>query len=553
MHDHQDPYDSEVTAILTFRTLIPILLVAALVVGCANVSPSPSRASDRASADASPSAPPASADATPTPSEPAVTRFPLAVVTGITNLKAAITVRELRAIARRGELVMPCGVEIRRPVLRAGDCLPADEVAPFLDQSQDRVALLPPGLVEPATKVLRIAGDGPFGLFGPDLFGDPEARAMRYPIVGVAASEANLDPAWTSYDESQIWTMTNLGSLCADRNAAFEAVTHGRGWHWAFNGGTARYAAPAVVDPPDPPPYVFSPVTPIDTGNDGATPRIVRQSDVAIADHECPIVPDAGWEPNIQDTALVFSVPEELITHWQDTLGLDVLYLAANHMSDRGVAGIESTLRLIDKHGIPRTGLGMNLREALRPAYIEVAGLKVAFVAFNDVNGVAAADAVTPGVAWITRSNINRAVRRARNGGADLVICNPQWWGGAEYHDDLWPTQATQLQWFDAGGCDHVIGSGTHVAGPLLLRGRGEDASVVLVSPGNYMFGQNWWQEAQEGVILDLTFRGTTLVQVRMHPTVQILAARPALLDPEGDGRYVMQRIWKYATLDDFE
>jgi hypothetical protein len=67
------------------------------------------------------------------------------------------------------------------------------------------------------------------------------------------------------------------------------------------------------------------------------------------------------------------------------------------------------------------------------------------------------------------------------------------------------------------------------------------------------MFGQNWWQEAQEGVILDLTFRGTTLVQVRMHPTVQILAARPALLDPEGDGRYVMQRIWKYATLDDFD
>jgi hypothetical protein len=35
-----------------------------------------------------------------------------------------------------------------------------------------------------------------------------------------------------------------------------------------------------------------------------------------------------------------------------------------------------------------------------------------------------------------------------------------------------------------------------------------------------------------------------------MRPTVQILQARPALLDPERDGHYVLDRIWKYATLD---
>jgi hypothetical protein len=72
----------------------------------------------------------------------------------------------------------------------------------------------------------------------------------------------------------------------------------------------------------------------------------------------------------------------------------------------------------------------------------------------------------------------------------------------------------------------------------------------VLVSPGNFVFGQGWWQETQEGLILDLTFRGTTLVNVRLHPTVQIAAARPALLDPEGDGNYVLQRLWKYSTID---
>ena len=53
-----------------------------------------------------------------------------------------------------------------------------------------------------------------------------------------------------------------------------------------------------------------------------------------------------------------------------------------------------------------------------------------------------------------------------------------------------------------------------------------------------------------EGVIIDMTFRGAELVNVRFHPTVQILQARPALLDPEGDGNYVLQRMWAYSSID---
>jgi hypothetical protein len=141
-------------------------------------------------------------------------------------------------------------------------------------------------------------------------------------------------------------------------------------------------------------------------------------------------------------------------------------------------------------------------------------------------------------------------VQTARDGGADLVICSPQWWGGAEYHDDLWPVQQQQLEWFDEAGCDHVIGSGTHVAGPVLVRDGASGSSVVLACPGNYMFGQRWWQEADEGFILDLSFYGTRLVNVRLRPYVMHLHARPSLLDPQGDGRYVMERVFKYSDFD---
>ena len=68
-------------------------------------------------------------------------------------------------------------------------CVAADQIVADLQADQTLVALLPPGLVEPATKVLSIAGDGPFGLFGPDLFGDPESRALPYPVMGSAPAD----------------------------------------------------------------------------------------------------------------------------------------------------------------------------------------------------------------------------------------------------------------------------------------------------------------------------------------------------------------------------
>jgi hypothetical protein len=102
----------------------------------------------------------------------------------------------------------------------------------------------------------------------------------------------------------------------------------------------------------------------------------------------------------------------------------------------------------------------------------------------------------------------------------------------------------------DQAGCDQIIGGGLHVTGDLFLRSHPNGVSLVDAGPGNYMYGQPWWQQTQEGVILDMTFRGTTLVNVRFHPYVMILSARAALTDPQGDGRYVLERIWKRAEVD---
>jgi poly-gamma-glutamate capsule biosynthesis protein CapA/YwtB (metallophosphatase superfamily) len=528
-------------------------LVLALVIGlaaCSDVSPTPGPTSNATAASTlAPALTPApSTAASPSPS-PGPTTFPLAVVTGITNLKATTTVAELVALAKAGRLVVPCGVSIgvvgTIGDLPTANCLAADSIPAALAKAPTTIALLPPGLVGPTTKVLPIGGDGPYGLGGADLFGSAEARKQPYRIVGESAT---LDPAWTAYDASKVWTLVSLGDTCPDRGVAYAAITQHLGWPWVLDGGTAKYQR-IYTNPtaPDTPGYGQLVVAAQPSGHAGAVARLSAGADVTIDDFECPIVDN--WRPNL-GTVRVFTVDPKLIPLLRKTLGIDVAYLASNHLTDAGVTGIRSTLHYLNASGIAPSGLGMNLAEALRPAYIQAGGVKLAFVSFNAVPGTVRAGPSTPGVAWLTKENVIAAVKEAKAGGAQLVFCDPQWWGGAEYHSDLKPGQREELTWFDEAGCDHVVGAGTHLAGPLLI---GNSTSgrprLVMASQGNYLFGQAWAQTVQEGVILELAFRGTDLVNVRLHPYIMLRQAQASLIDPQTDGRYVLGRIWKYAEI----
>ena len=530
--------------------VIAVALVVALVAACDNPAPTPSEGSATPTAAASPLASgPASPG--PSPTIAAATTFPLAAVTGLTNLKSVVSVDELAALAKGSGLVASCGVTIEPSAITpTAACVAADQIAAAIRANRKLVALLPPGLVEPATKVLPIAGGGPYGLFGPDLFGDPAARAQQYPITGRATGEVALDPAWAAYDPTQVWTMTALGSLCADREAAHQAVTLGKGWDWVFDGGTARYKGKPIPNP-NPPAGIsrYPIVRPVDTGNDGTTAKLISGADVTLGNLKCPVLPTKDWAPDWTGTPSL-SVPEAVLSRWTKFLGIDAVYLPADHQSDRGVRGIRSTINLLDKHGFPHTGLGMDIDQALEPAYVEVAGLKVAFVAWDNVPGPTHADATTPGVAWLNKANVNGAVSRAKAAGADLVVCDPQWWGPDEYRPDLSSSQTRAVRWMDNAGCDQVLAGGLHVSGAVYLRSGARGVSLVDTGPGNFEYGQSWSQDTQEGVVIELTFRGTSLVNVRLHPYVMILAARAALLDPEGDGHYVLQRIWKESELD---
>jgi poly-gamma-glutamate capsule biosynthesis protein CapA/YwtB (metallophosphatase superfamily) len=476
------------------------------------------------------------------------TPFPLAVVTGLTNLKAWTDLDELAKLASDGRLEIPCGIEVLEPgPMTSSPCLPANGVAAAIAADQELVALLPPGLVEPATKVLPIGGDGPFGLGGANLFGSRESRDQDYPVVGRATGSPSIEPEWIAYDPATVWTVASLGGSCLDRNVAYAALELGYGWDWVMDGGTARYRR--IHLNPNPPPGVSRElvVDAVPSGNRGAVPRLVSGADVTVDDFDCTL--NENWRPNY-GRSLVFSTNADVLPLLRDKLGIDVMKLAGNHASDYGEGGTRTTLRLLRGNGMLGVGVGRDLDEALEPGYMEIAGLRVAFLAWNDVPGSVRAGEDTAGVAWLRRANVLEGVRRAREGGADVVLCVPEWWGGAEYHLDLAPKQLRQLGWFDEAGCDHVLGHGTHLAGPMLLRHMDGRVNLVMGSHGNFLFGQDWWQQVQEGVILEAAFHGTTLVNVRLHPYIMLEAAQASLINPERDGRHVLERVWNHSEVD---
>jgi poly-gamma-glutamate capsule biosynthesis protein CapA/YwtB (metallophosphatase superfamily) len=503
--------------------------VAVLLGACSSDQPvpSPSDAGPTASPTPTPSPTPS-----PTPTPIPEVEVPLAVVTGYTAARADITLAEVEAAA--DSLLVPCEVtayldrtlEPDRP-----DCPTVRRILRQLSANPEMLALLPPSDVAPTVKVLPVDGA--------DLFGGPEAREADYPITGRAIG---AEP----YDPDEIRTLMSLGDSCPDRGVAYAALTLGRGWDWVFGGGTAEYTA--VYPNPVPPGFVgngFNIVDAVRTGNEGAVAELVSGADVTVDDFECPVVDDFTVNEGV-----VFSIDPAVLPRLRDTYGVDVATLAANHLFDRGTPGFLETLQQFESAGIPTTGAGADLDAALEPAFVDVNGLTFAFVAFNEVPGSLEAGQGQPGVLWLRDPNVTEAVSRARDGGADLVFCVPQWWGGAEYHAQFLGDMRRQQQHFFDAGCDHVIGHGTHWSGPIEITA--DDAGehhVTMVSHGNFLFGQEWSQQTQEGVTLELAFRGTELAQARMHPYIMLEQAQTNLTDPATDGLWVLNRIYEASGL----
>lgn len=189
--------------------------------------------------------------------------------------------------------------------------------------------------------------------------------------------------------------------------------------------------------------------------------------------------------------------------------GIDVCVLANNHVLDWGRAGLLETLETLAACGIRTAGAGRDLREARRPAIVDVAGggRLVIFAFGSGTSGVARSWAATeeqPGVDLLadlspaTAAGIGGRVAEIKRPG-DLVIASIHW--GSNWGYDVSPGFVRFAHRLIDSGVDLIHGHSSHHARPIeVYRGR-----LILYGCGDFIDdyeGITGYEEFRDDLVL---------------------------------------------------
>ena len=357
-------------------------------------------------------------------------------------------------------------------------------------------------------------------------------------VASLAAWKLNADlavvaGAGPAYDPAKAWTVFAAGDLALDRGAALAIKQHpARGSDYLYDGGnvTITGRCPKCSSFGWDLPYTKR------LGGNGAS-GVVRQAisgaDLALANMEEVAVTNWSYHPH----GTVFTGNPAYLTGIKDA-GFDWVSMGNNHVGDFGPAGVLQAIGYLDQHGLLHGGADKNVTAAHKPSLITVGGVMVALLSYDTVAPVYNATATKAGSARMTPAWLKLDIAAARKAGADVVIVWPHW--GVEYTTGPSTFQVTMAHAAIDAGADLVIGNHPHWAQAMeVYNGR-----PIWYALGNFTFDQTWSEPTMEGITLELTFSGKTLVQARMRPHLVLDMAQPNFMDPLGAGKVVMNQVF---------
>lgn len=206
---------------------------------------------------------------------------------------------------------------------------------------------------------------------------------------------------------------------------------------------------------------------------------IVNQYDIAVANLEVTLAgkPFKGYPQ--------FSAPDELAETIINA-GFNVILTANNHSCDRGSKGVIRTLDQLDALGVKHTGTFRNQAERDKnyPLMLEEKGMKIAMLNYTyGTNGLEVAKPLI--VNYIDSTVIKADVKRAKELGADYIICNMHW--GTEYKFLPNRYQKTYEELCYRIGVDMVIGGHPHVVQPIQRKTVNGEEKLTVWSLGNFV------------------------------------------------------------------
>jgi poly-gamma-glutamate synthesis protein (capsule biosynthesis protein) len=506
------------------RALPAILALAAIVAGCGS-SPNPS--APTASPDAVPSPTATLAPATPSSSPqptPSPTATPTLAIVPVADFRTTATTVDAAGVAAilagtnkaftQLELVTAdadgilAALGLDRTAAGTHLVLAATDaaLATDIDTKPLRLGFLRASQVGPSVRALAWGAKSLFGVARVSSLAD-------WPLSAVLDGASTGD----AFDPAQTWTIAAGGDMMLDRGVYTVLVTGKKGPDYPFNGGTVaittRYCCSSwgwVM-----PRFKVTDTTPV-------VRNLFTGADLAMANLEGPAPVHASYHA----TGMSFTFQQSLLTGLKNA-GLDVVSLANNHIGNAGRQGVTDTELALDKLGIKHAGADASSSVARAPALFTVDGVKVAFFGRAAFTGYSATiNATTPA-----------DIRAAKAAGAQVVIVYPHW--GTEYKATA---NATQRRWAHAmidAGADLIIGNHPHWAGAM----ENYKGKPIWYALGNFVFDQNWSEETEEGLLLELSFNGSHLVQAWQHPTLILDKSQPNFLDA-ASGQVVLNRVF---------
>ena len=514
-----------------------------------------------------PGVPSPSPSATPTPAlapVPSNTPGPVAVtapsppaedvaIVPVTNFRSgrtSVKATEVAAIARGaspyGALVLvrrdadailaSLGLDRAALGTRLATVASAETLAASLAQHRTWLGFLRADEVMPAVHALAW---GSTALFGEGRVATLAAWPLTAHLVVATAGSGDVATVGSRsaadvprYDPAFAWTLFAAGDLGLDRGAAVAMNASKRGADYLFDGGTVTITGHCK----DCSPFGWDLPYTKRTGNTGIVRAAITGADLAIANME-EVTPN-NWTFHPHGTT--FTGNPARISGIANA-GFDWVSMANNHVGDAGTAGILQSMAHLDQFGILHGGAGVNATAAHTPSIVDVKGVKVALLAYDTIAAGYRATSTRAGSAGMTPAALKSDIAAARRAGAQVVVVWPHW--GVEYTKGPSTVQRTLAHDAINAGADLVIGNHPHWAQVMeVYRGK-----PIWYALGNFTFDQTWSEPTMEGISLEMTFRGATLVQVRIRPHLVMDWAQPNFMDPLGSGKVVMDQVFSGA------
>jgi poly-gamma-glutamate synthesis protein (capsule biosynthesis protein) len=258
-----------------------------------------------------------------------------------------------------------------------------------------------------------------------------------------------------------------------------------------------------------------------------------NEGDIVFANLESPIFP--GKIMPISGTA--FWARPGLEKSLKEN-GFNVLSLSNNHMGNQGVIGVEYTLNSLKGVGILASGAGRDIEEAATPQVIVKKGLRFAFLSYTDGSIIPEsyeASSNSAGVLYMDEARLKNDIASAKKV-SDFVIISMH--AGNEYVYRPVQKQISFAQKAIDDGADLIIGHHPHqIQDVEKYKGK-----YIFYSLGNFVFDQEWSIETRQGLIAEIYFNKSGVVDFNLTPVLISDYCQPDILN-DSDAAKVFKNI----------